>query len=113
MKWLRRFSGRRGSAFRMTPAHDSRVEPLLDNRAGAGLDDGFLAQQRSTMRDLVEIGLDLIGLIGAEQAGVAMRVGEPQTFATRHDVLNRYAPLFGQTLDSLSGHPVLLYSTLI
>src|ERR1700693_750403 len=98
MKWLRRLSGRRGSALRMTPTHHGCVEPLLDNSAGAGLDDSFLAQQRRAMRDLVEIGLDLIGLVGAEQAGVAMRVGETQTIATRDDVLNRYAPFLGQTL---------------
>src|ERR1700733_15540769 len=113
MKWLRRFSGRRRRTLRMTPAHDGGAQPFLDDGAGACLDDGLFAQQCGAMRDLVEIGLDLIGLVGAEQAGIAMRVGEPQTVATRDDVLNRNAPLFGQTLDSLTGHPVLLYSSLI
>ena len=104
VKWLRRFTCRGGRAFRVTPAHHGRIEPLLEDRAGAGLDHGLLAQQRIAMNDLIEIGLDLIGLVGTEQAGVAMRMGELQPIATGDDILNGYAPFFGQTFDSLSGH---------
>ena len=50
MERLRRFTRRRGGGFRVTPAHHGRIEALLDDGAGAGLDHRLLAQHRVAMR---------------------------------------------------------------
>src|SRR5262249_32793656 len=70
------------------------------------------AQDRIAMCLLVEVGLDSISLVGTEQTRFAMCVGKLEALATGDDVLERNAPLFGQTFNSLSGHPVLFYKRL-
>src|ERR1700683_2164245 len=112
MERLRGLAGRCRRTFGVAPPHDGGIEPFLDDRAGAGLDDGLLAQDRLAMRLLIEICLHPVRFFGTEQTCVGMCVGELQTLGAGDNVLERNAPLFGQTLDSLTGHSVLFYSSL-
>ncbi len=49
---------------RMTAAHHGRVQPLFEDLAGAGLDDGFAPHRGCAVSLLVEIRFDPLGLFG-------------------------------------------------
>jgi hypothetical protein len=88
------------------PPHHGRVEPLFDHRPCAGLDHRFAAQQGRAMDLVIEIGFDPVGLFLGEQARFRMRMGQPQTLATREHVFDRNSPFIGQCFYPLSRHLV-------
>jgi hypothetical protein len=88
----------------MSPTHYGRVEPFLEYRPGAGLDEFFPAKERGSMSLFIEVGLDLLGVLLRKQAGFRMSMRETQTIGARKDILDRHAQFIGKSFDSLTRH---------
>lgn len=97
----RLFRRRTRGGLGVPPAHHGRVEAFFDYLSGAGLDDSLAPQNGGPMGLFVQVGLDPIALLLAEQAGIGVCVAEPEASAALQNVSDCNAPFIGKCLDSL------------
>src|SRR5581483_1795749 len=92
----------------MTAAHDGFVEALFNHLARRRFQHHLMAQDRSAIGLLLEVGLDARGLVAGQQARIQPPMSQFQAFAAMDDVLDWDVPFMSQCFYAFTSHP--LYS---